>query len=343
MKPSQVAFALKQNILLDIPSFISGPSGAGKSAVVHQVHQELMSNDPDFQIIDLRWGYLEQVDLIGVPWVANGKTTYHQPAQFPFNPDWRGIIFADEMNLAVKQMLGLAYQFVHERKLGPHTLPKGARIVAAGNRTQDRGVTHTMPDPLVDRFDFLEYEIDLTDWCNRAIIDGIRPEVIGYPRFRPEHLHLHTPDRKGYAFTTPRGYYDVSKLIDHYESLYANATLRNDQEMIRTCESAAIRGRIGQEVGNEFLAYLRMFREMVSPDQILLNPTGAPIPANSSILYALAEALARRATIKNWSAVMTYIKRIRKEYAQCCISSATRLTPALCNTPETIQWFCDNQ
>lgn len=77
---------------------------------------------------------------------------------------------------------------------------------------------------------------------------------------------------------------------------------------------------------------------MVSPDQILLNPLTADVPSNSGVLYALAEALARRATPKNIDSVLTYAKRMPAEYAQALVSSATRLTPALCNTHEFIKW-----
>ena len=103
-----------------------------------------------------------------------------------------------------------------------------------------------------------------------------------------------------------------------------------------------IRGRVGDAAGGEYIAFLKLAREMVSPDEILKDPKRAEVPTNAAVLYALAEALARRATTATWAAVMTYAKRMPKEYAQCMISSAVLVMPGLCNTAEYIDWAARN-
>ena len=47
--------------------------------------------------------------------------------------------------------------------LGPHHLPDGWVVVAAGNRMSDRAGTNQMPSHLKDRMMFLEIEADLDD------------------------------------------------------------------------------------------------------------------------------------------------------------------------------------
>ena len=180
-----------------------------------------------------------------------------------------------------------------------------------------------MADALADRFFHVDFEPHLDDWCKWALNAGIRPEVISFLRFRQGLLHNHDTTRKCHAFSTPRGWADVSIVLD---------------SNCGDIEGELIRGRVGDGACGEFLAFLKLFREMVSPDQILQNPTKAEVPKNSGVLYALAEALARRATLKNFDCVMTYAERMPPEYRQALVSSATQVTPELCNTPEFIRY-----
>lgn len=319
MKPSNVSAAIVAAIKMGRPLMIHGASGVGKSDSVHQAAASL-----SLQLIDFRAALRDAVDIIGLPGAKDGVTFYNLPAGLPRDPDSRGILFLDEINSAPPQTQAALYQLVLDRAVGDYRLPDGWYIVAAGNRQNDRGVVHRMPDPLADRFFHVNFEPELNDWCNWALGAGIAPEVIAFIRFRPALLHSHDPKRECVAFATPRGWADVSKLL----------ALKLPPEI----EGDMVRGRVGDAAASEFLAFLALYRNMVSPDQILLNPTGADVPANSGILYALSEALARRATPKNFDAVLTYAARMPSEYQQALMSSATRLTPALCNTAEFIGW-----
>lgn len=319
MKPSQVALAIRQCFEIDRPLFIWGPSGVGKSDSVRQA-----CNDMGVGLIDYRAALRDAVDVIGLPGAKDGKTFYNLPAGLPHNPNWRGVIFLDELPDAERQTQAPMYQLTLDKAVGDYKLPAGARIVAAGNRANDRGLFHKMPDPLINRFIHVDYEAELHDWCTWALSHNILPEVIAFQRLRPELLHNHDVERKCLAFPTPRGWADVSELVRQF----AGSPIEGDM----------IRGRVGDAAAGEFLAFLQLFRNMVSPDQILANPNAAEVPTNASILYALAEALARRATPKNFDAVMTYAKRMPSEYGQCLVSSATLRDKALCNTHEFIAW-----
>ncbi len=317
MKPSHVALAIQQCVTLKKPLFVWGPPGVGKSDSVRQAAKAL-----NVDLIDFRAALRDAVDIMGLPSAHDGVTFYNLPAGLPRDPKSSGILFLDEMNSAPAQTQAALYQLVLDRGVGDYRLPDGWQIVAAGNRLTDRGVVHRMPDPLADRFIHVDFEPNLADWCNWALGAGVRPEVVAFLRFRPELLHSHDPARQCHAFATPRGWADCSAILG----------LNSD------IESDLLRGRVGDGAAGEFIAFLRLFRSMVSPDAVILNPLTADVPTNASILYALAEALARRATLKNIDAVLTYAKRMPSEYAQALVSSATRLTPALCNTHEFIGW-----
>lgn len=318
MKPSHVALAIEHCVSIKKPLFIWGPPGVGKSDSVRQATTRLKVD-----LIDFRAALRDAVDIMGIPSARDGKTFYNLPAGLPHDPDSAGILFLDEINSAPAQTQAALYQLVLDRAVGDYRLPAGWQIVAAGNRQTDRGVVHRMPDPLIDRFFHVDFEPDLNDWCQWALSSGIAAEVIAFLRFRPALLHSHDTARQCHAFATPRGWADVSEVLSLGGS---------------PIEGELIRGRVGDGAAGEMLAFLKLYRQMVSPDQILLNPLTADVPDNAGVLYALSEALARRATLKNVDSVMTYAKRIPKEYAAALVSSAARLTPALVNTHEFIAW-----
>lgn len=315
MKPSHIALAITHATSIDRPLFIWGPPGVGKSDTVKSAAAE-----SGVGVCDFRAALRDAVDIMGLPGARDGATFYNLPAGLP--REGKGLLFLDEMNSAPAQTQAALYQLVLDRRVGDYVMPDGWRIIAAGNRMNDRGVVHRMPDPLVDRFIHVDYEPDMNDWCQWALGANVRPEVVAFIRFRPALLHKHETTRECHAFATPRGWADVSRLLG------APAEIEGDM----------IRGRVGDGAAGEFMAFLKLFRSMVSPDRVLLNPLSAEVPENAGVLYALAEALARRATEKNFAAVLAYASRMPREYAQCLVSSATRITPTLCNTRDFIQW-----
>ena len=325
MKPSEIAIALQDCIAISQPTMIWGPPGVGKSDAVRQTAQSL-----GVDLIDFRAALRDAVDIMGLPYTSEDSsgrriTNYAMPAGLP--RDGRGVLFLDEVNSAPQQTQAALYQLVLDRAVGDYRLPDGWAIIAAGNRVNDRGVVHRMPDPLADRFLHLNYETELKDWCTWALTNNILPEVIAFLRFRPEVLHHQDPARECVAFSTPRGWAAVSKILSRKSPV----------------EAHLIRGRVGEHAAGEFLAFLSLFRNMVSPDQILANPLQADVPSNPSILYALAEALARRAEPKNLDKVAAYAGRMPPEYQACLMSSAVLRTSAIANTHEYIAWANANQ
>lgn len=325
MRPLLVTAAINACIAIDRPLFLWGPPGVGKSDTVRQA-----AASAGLGMVDFRAALRDAVDIMGLPGarVVDGPagpvgiTFYNLPAGLP--RDGSGILFLDEMNSAPAQTQAALYQLVLDRRVGDYVMPEGWRIIAAGNRQNDRGVVHRMPDPLVDRFVHVDYEVHMEDWCKWALAHDIRPEVVAFVRFRPGLLHNHDTTRACHAFSTPRGWADVSRMM----------SLSLSQEL----ESGLIKGRVGDGASVEFMSFLKLYRQMISPDEIIKNPRKASVPDNVGTLYALAEALARRATEENIGAVLTYAKRMPVEYAQCLVTSMAAVSPELVNTHEYIAW-----
>ncbi len=58
---------------------------------------------------------------------------------------------------------------------------------------------------------------------------------------------------------------------------------------------------------------MRMFRELPNIDAILLNPSGEPVPDSPAAQYAVASALAHRASDTNFDHICLYLERMPTE------------------------------
>ena len=182
------------------------------------------------------------------------------------------------------------YQLVLDRKLGEYRLPDGWVVIAAGNPASERGVHFSMPRPLRNRFVHLDLEPDFEDWCKWAVKAGIRPEIIAFLRFKPALLHDAdaTSDHECMA--------DASLLGDGLECaerLCAAAAKSGFSAGTTEIEAQLLEGTIGQAATSELVAFLRLFRQLPSIDEILLNPDTAPLPEEPSARIAIATALGR--------------------------------------------------
>jgi hypothetical protein len=320
MKASVISTALRTLVAARQPVFIWGGPGIGKSAIVRQLAEDLA-----VPLQDVRALLLDPVDLRGLPYLGqDGRSKWATPEFLP--QDGSGILFLDELNAAPVMVQASCYQLVLDRKLGEYTLPEGWAIVAAGNRDSDRAVTTRMPTPLRNRFVHLEFEVDAQEWSEWAIQAGVRPEVIAFLRFRQELLSAF--DRDANAFPSPRSWEFVSRILD--------AT--PDQSV----EHELFAGAVGSGAATEFSAFLKTFRELPNIDAILLNPLKEPVPENAAAQYAVASALAHRATDSNFDRICTYLGRMPTEFSVLCVRDASLRQPAVQHTPAFTKWATTN-
>lgn len=100
--------------------------------------------------------------------------------------------------------------------------------------------------------------------------------------------------------------------------------------------SIAIAGAVGPGAASEFMGFLRLYRALPPIDDILADPMGIPLPDEPNVLYAVATALASRATADNFDAVADYAERLldegHGEFAVLTIRDAHRRNDELSKT-----------
>jgi len=320
MKSSAISNALRVLVSARQPAFLWGGPGIGKSAVIRQLAAAL-----SMPLRDVRALLLDPVDLRGLPFLGNdGRSKWATPEFLP--QDGSGILFLDELNAAPAMVQASCYQLVLDRKLGEYTLPAGWSLIAAGNRDSDRAVTTRMPTPLRNRFVHLEFEVDMQEWSEWAIQAGVRPEVIAFLRFRAELLNAF--DRDANAFPSPRSWEFVSRILESQPE--------------PSIEHELFAGAVGSGAATEFSAFLRMFRELPNIDAILVNPHKEPVPENAAAQYAVASALAHRASDTNLDRICVYLDRMPTEFCVLCVRDASLREPGIRHTAAYTKWAIQN-
>lgn len=327
MKPSKLYEALHALIGERVPLHIWGACGVGKSQIVAQV-----ADDLDFEFLDVRAVQLDPVDLRGLPRIKEDQTEWVPPKFLP--TAGKGILFLDELTSAPQMTQAGCYQLVLDRKLGEYVLPDGWVVIAAGNPASERGVHFSMPRPLRNRFVHLELEADLNDWCKWAVGAGVRPEIIAFLRFKPDLLHTADATSDANAWPTPRSWEMASNVLRGIANRQKTTFLSGASEF----EAQLLDGTVGPAAAAELIAFLRLFRQLPSIDEILLNPEMAPLPAETSAQIAIATALGRAMTDNSVARGLKYLDRMPTEMRVMAMRDAAARDTAITHTPEFVRF-----
>ncbi|SOB60094.1 ATPase associated with various cellular activities AAA_3 [Pseudodesulfovibrio profundus] len=321
MNAKKVKSSLRTLISLKQPVFVWGAPGVGKSHVVAQVAREM-----GLELTDVRAVLLDPVDLRGLPSVKDGTAHWCPPSFLPTKGE--GVLFLDELNAAPPLVQAACYQLILDRKIGEYTLPDGWTVVAAGNRESDRAVTHRMPSALANRFVHLDFTVDADTWLEWAERAGIDEEVLAFIRFRPKLLHAFDPKKNDKAFPSPRSWEFAAKIIA--------STPDPDVEF------SLLKGTVGPGAATEFAGFSRMFRQLPDPDAVINQPDTAVIPEEPATLYALCEAIAKRAGEKTAENIVTYASRLPSEFGVLLVRDAVKHHRGVVETPAFSHWTTAN-
>lgn len=308
MKPSVIKQVLPELFAMRRPVFIHGPSGAGKSSVVRQV-----CGAHDLMLRDVRMSQLDSIDLKGfpVPDIQRGVMKWLQADFLPTKDDPPGVLFLDEMNAAMPAVLSPAYQLILDLRLGDYEFPDHWRIVAAGNAAGDRGVTHQMPAPLNNRFLHIDYTIDADDWHKQALEDGIDRMIRSYLRLKPASLHVFDSAKNPRSFPTPRTWYFADQILK--------------RKLKATVQHELLVGTIGEGAAAELTGFIKNAADMPDLDSIAMNPSGAKLPGNQSVMHAVVTTLVdEKVTASTFDRYMLYVERLPVEiqvvFVRSCVA-----------------------
>ena len=324
MKPSEFKELIKARHKAGVkrPLLIESSPGLGKTQLAAQAAKEL---DVGFKVIHAP---LLQPEDYGLPVISKDKTNVDflvSLDKFPLEDSdccESGIFLIDELSQADNSAQKILANLIQEREIHGKRLKKGWSIVATGNRQTDRAGANRILGHLSDRLTRTELDVSLDDWTQWALNNEVKPEIISFIRFRPDLLSNY--DAKNEKNATPRGWTEgVSSSLGVVPT---------------ELEFSVFKGDVGEGPASEFLAFLKIFRNLPSPDAILLDPKKAKVPTDPATLYALCGALAHKSTVTNFGRALTYIRRLPAEFSVLFVRDATAKTPDLFTTKDYIDW-----
>jgi hypothetical protein len=324
IRPSQLMKELRANALADIPTMIWGGPGIGKSDIVYQFATQLNA-----KLFELRANLFDPVDVRGglkVVELKDGsyRTRYGVPEDYP-DTSYQGtvVLFVDELPNAIKATQNAFLQLFLNKRIGTYQLPPNTIIIAAGNRAQDRAAVHDMPTPVKNRFAHYTVEANVDDWVEWALNNRIDDSITSFIRFRPGLLHA--VDSTANAFPSPRAWAMVNRKLPHMDDkFYGCASL------------------VGDGPAGEYLAFKAIYKDVPDIDDILKSPSSTKVPSETSVLYAVAGALAAHVTPDNFENIMKYTKRMPAEYQVIVVRDCIARDRTLVTDDAYTKWAQDN-
>lgn len=324
MKPSEVKTLIKTRHEKNIkrPLLLESSPGLGKTQIAAQVAKEL---GIAFKAIHAP---LLQPEDYGFPVISKDKTDVDfivSKNKFPIegsdSPE-SGIFLIDELSQSDNSAQKILANLIQEREIHGKRLKSGWSIIATGNRQSDRSGANRILGHLGNRVTRIPLEASLDDWTQWALNNGVSPEVVAFIRFKPDLLSNYEPSNEVNA--TPRAWCEgVSASL---------GVIPNELEF------QVFSGDVGEGPASEFLAFLKIFRNLPSPDAILLDPKKSKVPTDTATLYALCGALAYRMTPQNFDRGLTYIRRLPPEFSVLFVRDSIAKNQEIASTSSYIDW-----
>lgn len=262
-RPAQVQPIVVRAMQAKRPIFLWGAPGIGKSELVENITYNILPGKN--LMIDMRLALMEPTDLRGYPFrnPDNNQMEWAPPADLPTAETAAEydtiVLFLDELNSAPPSVQAAAYQLVLNGKIGQYVLPSNVRIVAAGNRDTDRGVTYRMPAPLSNRFRHINMEVNFEDWQQWAVNNNVHPDVVGYLSYAKADLFDFDPKSNSQAFASPRSWTFISEILNVPEFDEASA-----KEQL-----AELAGAVGEGMAIKFAEHRKVAGHLPNPEDVL--------------------------------------------------------------------------
>ena len=323
---------------LNIPVIVLGQCGGGKTSNVNALAKKLDTH----YTLKFNGQTRETFDIQGLPDTVvrdDGLkvTEWSNCAEFVKIDDLakqgkRQLIDIDEITNSTMNMTGSLMTLVLEKRAGSLDLNVNGLapyVVVLGNRPEDNSNYNELPLAFLDRGAVFELKADANDWIEYAVPNGLHPLVISYIKQFPQAINEGwLPDL--YKSATPRGFEMLSKL--------EFSGIPKDTEL------AIVSGIIGGERAVEYVAFRRVWTEMVDRNTIYNNPETAPTPEKDrpDVLYTLSQSLAHFMTKENATATVKYMNRLDKEFAVMCLTDAVKRDKGLLVNAELKKFAMSN-
>lgn len=168
-----------------------------------------------------------------------------------------GILFIDEINCVSETLAPAMLQFLQCKSFGNHEIPKGWVIVAAGNPPEYNKSVREFDVVTLDRVKKIMVEPDYQAWREYAYKENMHPAILSYLELRNNCFYQMETTIDGKQFATPRGWEDLSRMMEVCEQLGKDIT-----------EALVIQYIQHERIAKEFAEYYELYQKYLQDYQI---------------------------------------------------------------------------
>lgn len=333
LNPEQTARAIVLCIKANLPVAVWSKPGTGKSSIIAQIASRLK-----WSLYDVRLGDKETSDF-AIPMPDGDRIKYLMTDLLPFegqgDDDEKCIVLLDEYDRARMQVQNMSLQITLDRRVFGKNLKKNARIVLAGNQATDIG-TNMLSEASATRMVHIYMETDseaaLEAWDAWADGAGISPEMRAFAHYRKDVWNGPAGNEMiELGKVTKRTWENADRLYQ----ISSTVKFKTD-DILR----AVIAGCVGTEGMNEFMGWVKIWKNAPTEEEILQGPMSCRLPDKVDITFALSLFLARRAkeTPNKAAAFMRYASRWAKEQQGFFFRHLAKACPECVTFPEFQKW-----
>lgn len=231
------------------PIVVMGAPGLGKTAIMSQVAAEL-----GIGYIGYAMTHHTRQSAIGLPMIENRTfggevvpiTRYTMSEIIASVYDAiekqgrkQGILFIDEVNCVSETLSAAMLDLLQNKKFGPHRIPDGWVLVAAGNPPEFNSSAREFDIATLDRIRLIEVEADAEVWIRYAMSSGIHDAITYYLQVKPQNLLVIENTPSGPEFATPRAWEDLSMVLEEHDRLGLDTDVNLISQYIRSPDIAA--------------------------------------------------------------------------------------------------------
>lgn len=311
------AAVLTKTLPVEISTMWWGSPGIGKTLTI-------LDTFKDQEVIPVLAGCSEPTDFTGIPFDYKGLASKYLGPMWALRcseqaegiPELENdvgpkVLFFDDVVTAHEQTQAALYKVFHERRVGELIMRDNVRMIAAGNRIDDKSAVVEMPMALGNRMAHFYIKVDTDTWLEWARRSSVHPMVVAYIRTQPQRITNFDQAVEGSekAFASPRTWDLLSRTMFNLD----------DADLLEKYIFKMAAGIVGAGIASEFTAFVKTATKLVPPDEIVKNPKKARVPTQREIdiLHATVSSLEHYITKKEnnkyWREAMQYALRIMPE------------------------------
>ena len=168
-----------------------------------------------------------------------------------------GILFIDEINCVSETLAPAMLQFLQCKSFGNHEIPKGWVIVAAGNPPEYNKSVREFDVVTLDRVKKIMVEPDYQAWREYAYKENMHPAILSYLELRNNCFYRMETTIDGKQFATPRGWEDLSRMMEVCEQMGKDITEALVSQYIQH-----------ERIAKEFAEYYELYQKYQQDYQI---------------------------------------------------------------------------